>query len=148
MCIIIDAMTGTRTSPVITTRENMHGIAPLKTALYGVLIHGTEGVFAYTVNGLKGGRITVEILHRTLIKLSKTHKVWPRRLVLQLDNTTSDNKNHTVKAYLALLRELDVFKKTTVERNLLVGHTHEDIDALFGDFSSLFAVLWAHHLDY
>ena len=131
LCIIIDFMTETSTSPVLTKRENHIGISPLKTALCGVLIHGPEGFWAYTVNGLKGGHITCEVLHRTLLKLAKIRKVWPRNFVLQLDNTSGDNKNHTVKAYLAWLVATGVFE-TVTERFLPVGHTHEDIDAYFG----------------
>ena len=75
LCIIIDFMTETSTSPVLTKRENHIGISPLKTAMCGVLIHGPEGFWAYTVNGLKGGHITCEVLHRTLLKLAKIRKV-------------------------------------------------------------------------
>jgi hypothetical protein len=149
LCIIIDFMTETSTSPVLTKRENHIGISPLKTAMCGVLIHGPEGFWAYTVNGLKGGHITCEVLHRTLLKLAKIRKVWPRNFVLQLDNTSGDNKNHTVKAYLSWLTATGVFEKVihaqltvekvfenvfaqVTERFLPVGHTHEDIDAYFG----------------
>jgi hypothetical protein len=75
--------------------------------------------------------MTVEVVHRTLLKLAKTRKVWPKFFRLQLDNTTSDCKNHTVMAYMAWLEATGVFEVTTIAF-LLVGHTHEDIDGFFG----------------
>ncbi|KAL3133949.1 hypothetical protein ABBQ32_008396 [Trebouxia sp. C0010 RCD-2024] len=48
-----------------------------------------------------------------------------------MDNCAKDNKNCTVLGFCALLVELGVVE--TVEINFLpVGHTHEDIDGLFG----------------
>jgi hypothetical protein len=99
--------------------------------LYGALVHGPEGFFGYTTSGMKGARATVEVVHHTLLKLAKTRKVWPKFFRLQLDNTTSDCKNHTVMAYLAWLTATGVFEKA-VAGFLAVGHTHEDIDGFFG----------------
>ena len=61
-------------------------------------------------------------------------KRLPRTLLLQLDNCGSENKNRYVFAYLSLLVARGVFD--TVQLGfLMVGHTHEDIDALFSRFS-------------
>jgi hypothetical protein len=55
----------------------------------------------------------------------------PPHLLLQLDNATSDNKNHFVFMFLSLLTMLGVF--ITIEVGFfLVGHTHEDIDGTNG----------------
>ena len=48
----------------------------------------------------------------------------------QLDNTRKDNKNHTICAFLAWLVQSGNFHKVTISF-LPVGHTHEDIHALF-----------------
>jgi hypothetical protein len=134
LCMIIDAMTEASTSVPLLARESKgFKLAKFKTALVGALVHGVEGFFGYTCNSLKGARITVEVLHRTLLKLKMTRKVWPRKLLLQLDNTSSDNKNHTVFAYCAWLVATGVFEHVSV-RFLMVGHTHEDVDAYFGMF--------------
>jgi hypothetical protein len=134
LCMIVDAMTETSTSVPMQRRESK-GLAAskirLKTQLVGALVHGPEGFYGYTVNGLKGARTTVEVVHRTLMKLSKTRTVWPANFVLQLDNTTAENKNHTVMAYAAWLVATGVFETVQV-RFLMVGHTHEDIDGYFG----------------
>jgi hypothetical protein len=132
LCIIVDAMTEGSTSVPLQRRESKgFDKAALKTQLVGALVHGPEGFYGYTVNGLKGARTTCEVVHRTLMKLAKTRKVWPRNFVLQLDNTSAENKNHTVMAYCAWLVATGVFETVQV-RFLMVGHTHEDIDGYFG----------------
>ena len=54
----------------------------------------------------------------------------PKKLFLQLDNSAKDNKNRYVMAFCSLLTAKRVFKEVTVGF-LIVGHTHEDIDAHF-----------------
>ena len=61
-------------------------------------------------------------------------KILPRTLLLQLDNCGSENKNQYVFAYLSLLVARGVFDMVQLGF-LMVGHTHEDIDALFSRFS-------------
>jgi hypothetical protein len=78
-----------------------------------------------------GGNVTVEVIWRTLIKLQEQRQIWAEDLHVQLDNTSKDNKNHTVFGFLAWLVAEGHFVNATVSF-LPVGHTHEDIDALFG----------------
>ena len=58
----------------------------------------------------------------------------PERLYLQLDNSAKDNKNQFLMAFLSMLIYGGVFKEIQVGF-LLVGHTHEDIDAYFSHLS-------------
>ena len=60
----------------------------------------------------------------------------PRKLFLQLDNSAKDNKNRFVMAFCSLLTARRIFKEVTVGF-LVVGHTHEDIDAHFSYLSKL-----------
>jgi hypothetical protein len=60
----------------------------------------------------------------------------PKRLYLQFDNSTKDNKNRFVMAFCSLLTARGIFKEVTVGF-LVVGHTHEDIDAYFSYLSKL-----------
>ena len=63
-----------------------------------------------------------------------TFQKLPENLLLQLDNCAGENKNRYLFAYLSLLVAKGVFK--TVHLGfLMVGHTHEDIDAMFSRFS-------------
>ena len=55
-------------------------------------------------------------------------------LNLQLDNATGDNKNRFVFAFCSLLTYHGVFQEVYINF-LIVGHTHDDIDALFGRWS-------------
>ena len=60
-------------------------------------------------------------------------KKLPRILLLQLDNCGSKNKNWYVFAYLSLLVAKGLFDMVQLGF-LMVGHTHEDINALFSHF--------------
>ena len=62
------------------------------------------------------------------------HKPLPRKLYLQLDNSIKDNKNKYLMAFLCLLTARGVFEENQASF-LLVGHTHEDIDAYFSHLS-------------
>ena len=57
-------------------------------------------------------------------------KPLPRKLYLHLDNSAKDNKNKYLMAFLSLLTARGVSKETQAGF-LLVGHTHENIDAYF-----------------
>jgi hypothetical protein len=58
----------------------------------------------------------------------------PLVLYLQLDNTSKENKNKFLIAYLHMLVEREVFKKIKVGF-LMVGHTHDQFDQIFSRFS-------------
>ena len=58
----------------------------------------------------------------------------PRNLYLQLNNCAKDNKNQFIMVFISMLTLYGVFKKIKVGF-LLVGHTHEDIDAYFSHLS-------------
>ena len=67
-------------------------------------------------------------------ELGSTFRRLPENLLLQLDNCAGENKNRYLFAYLSMLVARGVFK--TIQLGfLMVGHTHEDIDAMFSRFS-------------
>ena len=55
----------------------------------------------------------------------------PPILNVQMDNATGNNKNRYVYAYWFLLVAKRIFHEVYVNF-MIVGHTHDDIDALFG----------------
>jgi hypothetical protein len=63
-------------------------------------------------------------------------KPRPAHLWIQADNCGGDNKNHAVLAFCGFLVGRGVFK-TAQLNHLVVGHTHEDIDAFFAVISRL-----------
>ena len=65
---------------------------------------------------------------------SQSFKPLPKHLVLQMDNSAKDNKNQTMMAYCSNLVARGVFETVTMSF-LMVGHTHEDIDAAFSKVS-------------
>lgn len=111
--------------------------------LYGVLVHGAEGFFGYLVDGAcKGGAsVTVETINRTLHKVSAARgNSLPPTLFIQVDGCVGDNKNRTLFGYAAWLVAQGHFREVNV-CFLMVGHTHEDIDACFGVISRYFKAL-------
>ena len=58
----------------------------------------------------------------------------PPILNVQMDNATGDNKNRFVFCFWSLLVANKIFREVYVNF-MIVGHTHDDIDALFGRWS-------------
>ena len=58
----------------------------------------------------------------------------PPILNVQMDNATGDNKNKYVFGFWSLLVAKKIFREVYVNF-MIVGHTHDDIDALFGRWS-------------
>ena len=58
----------------------------------------------------------------------------PPILNVQVDNATGDNKNRFVFCFWSLLVANKIFREVYVNF-MIVGHTHDDIDALFGRWS-------------
>jgi len=61
-------------------------------------------------------------------------KPLPPILHVQMDNAVGDNKNRFVFCFWSLLVAKGIFREVYVNF-MLVGHTHDDIDALFGRWS-------------
>ncbi len=61
-------------------------------------------------------------------------KPLPPILNVQMDNAAGDNKNRFVFCFWSLLVANRIFREVYVNF-MLVGHTHDDIDALFGRWS-------------
>ena len=73
-----------------------------------------------------GSNATIETLLRYLHSLPRIPPIW----YLQMDNCSGENKNKMVLTFLALLVHYGVFEKIKLSF-LIVGHTHELIDAVF-----------------
>ncbi|KAF4699215.1 hypothetical protein FOZ63_006020 [Perkinsus olseni] len=103
-----------------------------------VICHGRRGpnIFLYVAPPDKshGSNMVIESFERTLYALQQSEGL-PRRLHVQLDNPTGENKNKFVFAYLAekisegLLDRVDIMF-------LPPGHTHEDVDMRHHQYGS------------
>src|SRR3569623_2150191 len=71
---------------------------------------------------------------RRVLQSFSTRPFLPRYLHLQLDNTSKENKNNILIAFLLLLVANSLFDAVEV-MFLRVGHTHEDVDQMFSCFS-------------
>jgi hypothetical protein len=107
----------------------------------GVIVHGVgHWVFVVPKTVRGGASQTCTILHSVLREvletLAREKRPTPAHLWIQADNCGGDNKNHAVLAFCGFLVGHGFFK--TVQLNhLIVGHTHEDIDAFFAIISRL-----------
>ncbi|KAL5479849.1 hypothetical protein EMCRGX_G023439 [Ephydatia muelleri] len=84
--------------------------------------------------------LTIQVLCQVIFdhfnNLVTKSQPLPRKLFLQLDNTARENKNRCALSFLSLLVHKGIFEE--VELGFLnVGHTHEDVDAMFGNFVCL-----------
>lgn len=77
-----------------------------------------------------GPNLVCTVLILTLAVHVQLKRPLGRRLHLQLDNTTSENKNNTLLGCVALLVAWGVFEDATVFF-LPVGHTYNELDAAF-----------------
>ena len=116
--------------PAIRTHESQKG-KKIAVKCYGVIVHG-HFCACYVFNSyLPGGtNVTIECLHRTFLKLRAQGKLFPRRLNLQLDNTSKDNKARYLMAYLFMLVCCGLFEEIQIFF-FQVGHTHCDADQIF-----------------
>jgi hypothetical protein len=101
-----------------------------------LVFHGElhSRVFLNYPNLHNDGNLTITILQRILNEWEERPGGLPPVLYLQLDNTSRENKNNLLMAYLHMLVKLKVFKKVKIGF-LLVGHTHDQIDQMFSTFS-------------
>ncbi|KAL3682922.1 hypothetical protein R1sor_000944 [Riccia sorocarpa] len=80
---------------------------------------------------LKRIKVTLEEFYGSLsLQGEQVFNQLPENLYIQLDNSAKDNKNWSIMAFLSELVSRGVFKTVTMSF-LIVGHTHEDVDAFF-----------------
>ena len=87
-----------------------------------------------------GSDAFLEVLCRTIDhvrRICQQRQIpFPRHLVIQSDNTVAQAKNQDVSFFFAFLVSRRLFLSVNL-MFLVVGHTHEDIDQLFGVVVSL-----------
>ncbi|CAN0386362.1 unnamed protein product [Pylaiella littoralis] len=106
----------------------------MRTKLIGALVTGEMMMFfTLASNWETGANLTIQVVHSTLVQLIKSlgeGKALPRRLWLQMDNCSRENKNRIFLAYLHMLVQFGVFDVIEVHFGLK-GHTHDEIDQVF-----------------
>ena len=88
--------------------------------------------------------MTIEVLMQALSRILAQCRLaggpFPSHLWLQCDNCVGENKNQHWARLLATLVDRGIFR-STVASFMRPGHTHEDIDALFGILATHIAAL-------
>jgi hypothetical protein len=117
--VIIDGMDQDKTS--IPNFNSGESLQEMTVRIVGAIVHGpVKKAYAYLVTEFtKETNTVLEVLRRVLENQPKLGTT----LVLQLDNTSQENKNSHMFSFLAELVESGVFEKVIVNF-LPVGHTH------------------------
>ena len=123
---ICQALRALERPPVKDSKELF--IAPPQNSFFKVLLHRKSRCSVSIPSGSANG-VPPPFPRRLAVPL-------PKKLFLQLDNSAKDNKNRYIMAFCSLLTARRVFKEVTVGF-LIVGHTHEDINAHFSYLSKL-----------
>ena len=92
----------------------------------GTIVHGIMSVLTVSdADAHKGASTTCEVLANILTRLSANVRLADYHVHLQLDNTSSSNKNNTVLKFMAV--QVACGRVGTFTAGFLrVGHTHED----------------------
>lgn len=144
LSIIIDGMDQNKTNVPHVVREakGMDSLEKVNVHVTGFIAHGyMHAIYTWLDNFAKDPNMTMTILMEGLNDLRRLYgPEWkmPRKLYLQLDNPTGENKNKFTIMFLACLVFFAVFDKIKLSF-LLVGHTHEDIDQFFSRLSTIWA---------
>ena len=140
LCIIIDTPDKTRYAyprfPYPRLPKDLAGFVRPRVVLTGAMAHGyCTTLFYADENRTHGANAFNEVLLRTISKVQRicqhSGRSFPRHLVIQSDNTVAQAKNALTLLVLGVLVSLGYFSTATLNF-LTVGHTHEDIDQLFG----------------
>ena len=113
----------------------------LKQKMNGVLCHGREFVGYRCYNNVRtGANFTIHCVLSMLERVLKSSRegTLPDTIFIQFDGA-SENANVYVLAICELLITAGLTKKVVVSR-LMVGHTHCDVDGIFG---ILWKKLWS-----
>ena len=116
--------------------KGVNGVG-IKVHLIGLLEHAfRSGLQLYTMTDehQKGSNHIIEVIHRFIDRKAAKGPL-PKKLFVQMDNCTRENKNRFVMSYFDALIRWGVFDEIQVGF-LPVGHTHCDIDQAFSSTSS------------
>lgn len=109
----------------------------IKVHLIGLLHHAQQSIlqlYTMTDEHKKGSNHIIEVIHRFVNEKAKAGPL-PKKLFIQLDNCSRENKNKFVMSYFDALIRWGVFDEIQAAF-LPVGHTHCDIDQAFSSTSN------------
>ena len=135
MSVILDGMAQSHTC--LPHYANQYSTVTLQQKLQGVIDHGRETFDIYLAqHSCPGGiNLALHTFFLTLGKWVEEKKRFPSKIYWQIDGGPENATRHTY-AFAEYLVSQTPIQEITVAR-LPVGHTHEDIDARFGN-------IWDH----
>ena len=145
LCIIIDSMDRTKFAwprwPFSKTPKFLEGIARPRLVVTAALAHGyCTSIFVAEEKVSHGSDAFCEVLAQVLDQVqdicTEQGRPVPSHLVVMSDNTVAQAKNSYAVNFLAYLVGRGKFRSANLFF-LMVGHTHEDVDQLFGLITSL-----------
>lgn len=145
LCIIIDSMDRTKFAwprwPFSKMPKYLEGVARPRLVLTAALAHGyCTSIFVAEEKVSHGGDAFCEVLAQVLDQVQEVcnerGRTVPSHLVVISDNTVAQAKNSYAFNFLAYLVGKGKFA-SAILFFLMVGHTHEDVDQLFGIITSL-----------
>ncbi|CAL1128171.1 unnamed protein product [Cladocopium goreaui] len=102
----------------------------------GMILHGRAILFAISDADLpKDASTHCELLAHALTWISSMEDLANLSVTLQCDNTPRECKNNVMLAFLASLVAKGIIRESGLS-SLRSGHSHEDIDQVFGRLSS------------
>jgi len=139
LCIMQDGSDQSKYRLVRTPRppKDMDGIWCPRMKWLGTLAHGWVGCFWLLEEDVhrSGPDLTVEalmtVIEETRRVAHETGRKMPAHIWVQLDNTPAENKNRFLLQALGVLVDRGICVSATASF-LRVGHTHEDLDGLWG----------------
>ena len=103
----------------------------------GILVHGCAafGILTETMTA-KDSSLHVDLFYHALHRLAEVgHDFRSAEVVLQTDNTCRESKNSTMLRAMALAVGSHRMRRCEL-RNLMAGHSHEDVDQWFSVITS------------
>ena len=117
----------------VTWPKSIEGEHRPQMKVVGALAHGHEMSFNFVEENVpKGSTLTIEVLVQCLERvIGQSLTATPPNLWVQVDNCGGKNKNRHLLRFLSVLVDRGLFCSCALSF-LQVGHTHEDIDVIFG----------------
>jgi len=126
----------------------MKGIEPqglCKTHITGVMMHGKNTLSVVDLFSVPhDSNLTLNSVTESIMR-NYPDRSMPETLFIQFDNCWRDNKNRFVFGFLSMMVALSIVKVVEISF-LMVGHTHEDIDGIFGNIAQILMKYNALHL--
>jgi hypothetical protein len=143
ICIIIDGVDQAkfRIPRVLVKTHALDKLLRPALHLQGAWCHGFGYHLAVSDADMrKDTNNNVEVIARLLSHIAVSHRGLPLGMHLQQDNTSRECKNSLILRFACKLVALGIFRWVTLAY-LITGHTHENIDATFGQLTVKIAAL-------